>query len=462
MTSQKTLLAGGLVLTMDPAAGDLPDHDVLIEDGKIVAIGRNLSADAERIDVTGKIVLPGFVDSHRHTWQTQLRFVGADWLFMDYLAQLRGVLGPLYRPEDMYIANLLGSVESMYSGITTLLDWNHLINTPEHADASIEGLRDAGIRGVFCYSTGNDGFVPTPSGVTVDVHDAERVRDAYFSGQNGLLTMAYGPLGTELGGESTVAPDFAAARRLGLPISVHVGFFGQWLHQVDYLHDHDLLGPDVTLLHCNATTDDEWSYIADSGATLSISPESEMHLGCGLPPIAQALHHGVKPSISSDVPSVMGTDMFGQMRTLLGVMRGMSSQAYLGENGVAGAPKEFQNLRIGSHDILEYATVEGARTVGLGDRTGTIAVGKQADIVVVSTEAPTLQPLVNPSATVVLGASAADVECVLVAGRIVKRDGRMVGFDLDDIRRRAEASRDYLLEAAGLDLDQFLTQPVRA
>jgi cytosine/adenosine deaminase-related metal-dependent hydrolase len=447
----RTIIRHGLILTMDPSLGDIVDGDVLLEDDKIVAIGREFTvSNAETIDATGMIVLPGFADTHRHSWQTQLRALGADWSFPEYISQLRGRIGPHYRPEDMYIANLLASVESLYSGITTLLDWNHIINTPEHADASYEGLLDGGIRGVLCYSTGNEGF--ERPGVLVDAVDARRMRDQYFSDNRfGRITMAYGPLGTELGGEETVLPDFAAARELGLRISVHVGFYGQWLHQVDYLAKHNLLGPDVTLLHCNATTDRELELVRNSGATISISPESEMHLGCGIPPTNRILHHGMRPSISSDVPSVMGTDMFGQMRTMLGVMRGVESNAYLGKDGESEAPDPRDIVRIDSHDILEFATLEGARANDFHDRLGSLTPGKQADLILVSTDAPTMFPVVNPAASLVLGASPADVDTVFVAGEIRKRGGKLVGFDLPAIRRQAEASKDYLLEKAGID-----------
>ncbi|MGI5286495.1 amidohydrolase family protein [Nonomuraea polychroma] len=239
-------------------------------------------------------------------------------------------------------------------------------------------------------------------------------------------------------------------------ISVHVGFFGQWLHQVEYLAEHNLLGPDVTLPHCNATTDHEYELIRRSWAHISLSPESEMHLGCGIPPTGRALRHGLRPSISTDVPSVMGTDMFGQMRSMLCVMRGVQSEAYLAAAGGGRDVLPEHEIRITSHDVLEFATIEGARQTGLDARTGSITPGKQADVIVVSTDAPALQRMINPAAALVLGANPGDVEYVFVAGRAVKRAGRLVGYDLADIRRRAEESATRLLSDAGVDSKNFL------
>jgi 5-methylthioadenosine/S-adenosylhomocysteine deaminase len=134
------------------------------------------------------IVIPGMIDTHRHTWQSTVHAVGPDWLLNDYFRVMRGVLGPVYRPQDLYVATRLGALEAIDSGTTTLVDWAHLMNTPAHADASIHALRDANIRAVFGYGNSNAGF-QLPNTIRVDAADAKRVRDQYFTG-SGLITMA--------------------------------------------------------------------------------------------------------------------------------------------------------------------------------------------------------------------------------------------------------------------------------
>src|SRR5436190_2772439 len=156
-----TLVRGGMVVSMDPAVGDLPRGDVLIEDGRIAAVATTLATTgAEVVDATGKIVLPGFVDTHRHTWQTAFRGVGADWTFGQYRVAVHGTLGPHYRPEDVYLGNLLGRIEAIGSGVTTLLDWFHRADRPENADAAIQALRDAPGRSIFCYGAAGPDIAP--------------------------------------------------------------------------------------------------------------------------------------------------------------------------------------------------------------------------------------------------------------------------------------------------------------
>jgi len=456
--SRRTVLRGATVLTLDDALGDFAVADVLVEDGVILEVGLDLpGVDGEVIDLSGKVVLPGLVDTHRHTWQTCLRSIGADWLLFDYFRELRGTIGSEYRPEDVYIANLLGGLESLYGGTTTLLDWSHLMNTPEHADAAVAGLKDSGIRAVFAYGSSNAGFV-FPNTLRIDEADAKRVRDRYFSSQDAdsLLTMAMALRGPDYSDMAVTTDDFVAARRLGLPITVHVGSNLSYANSVGLLGQADLMGPDVTYVHCNTTTDAELALIRETGGTVSVSPEAEMHLGCGLPPVQRLLNHGLTPSISTDVPTVLGMDMFTQMRILLGVQRGVDAQYAL------DVPNYVRPERLTTHDVLSYATHTGAVTVGLGDRTGSLTPGKRADLIVVEPATPLLSPFCHPNAGLVLGATANDVEAVMVDGQWRKRDHALVDVDLPSVLARAEASRDYLFEHAGLSVEATLATPTLA
>ena len=152
MSGRRKLIAGGWVLSMDPTIGDLRQGDVLVEDSRIVAIAPSIeAADTERIAARGMIVLPGFVDTHRHTWQTCVRHRYADIDPQIYFAEMLGAKGAAFRSEDVYAGTLLGALSALDSGTTTMLDWSHVQNTPEHTDAAIAALRDAGIRGVFAH-----------------------------------------------------------------------------------------------------------------------------------------------------------------------------------------------------------------------------------------------------------------------------------------------------------------------
>jgi 5-methylthioadenosine/S-adenosylhomocysteine deaminase len=441
---QKILIKGGNIVTMGDDKRDFTPGDILIDGDRIVAVDHKIdAAEAFVIDARSMIVIPGLIDTHRHTWQSTVHAVGPDWLLNDYFRVMRGVLGPVYRPQDLYVATRLGALEAIDSGTTTLVDWAHLMNTPAHADASIHALRDANIRAVFGYGNSNAGF-QLPNTIRVDAADAKRVRDQYFTG-SGLITMALAVRGPDYSPEEVWMDDFKAARDLGLPITVHVGSNGSYSYSVGQLNKAKLLGPDITHVHCNSLKDDEYNMIADSGGTVSVSAESEMHLGCGITPVPRLLAHGIRPSLSTDVPSVNSCDMFGALRTVLGTHRGMISQQMLDH------PDQKPVSRLTTREMLEFATVRGAAATGLSAKVGRLVPGMQADVVLISYKRVGLFPLHNPTALVVMYATPADVDTVLVAGKVVKRGGKLQGVDYAALMREAEASADYLYSQSKMD-----------
>ncbi|MEV0485718.1 amidohydrolase family protein [Streptomyces sp. NPDC050508] len=425
--TKKTLLTGGTVVSMDPAVGDLERGDVLIEDGVIVEVAERVDApDAEVIDATDRIVLPGFVDNHRHSWQTAFRGVGADWTFPEWALAMHGTVKPHYRPEDVYAGTLLGRLEALHSGVTTMLDWYHVAQTHAHEDAAVAALRDAPGRSVFCLGAGWG----TPDSVDADIR---RVR-ADLTGDglsgDGLVTMAFGLRGPDDTGMDTVARELKLAAELGLRTSLHIEAAGT----VTDLHEHGLLRDTTTFVHANGISDEELRMLADAGASLSISPDVELKMGFGSPVTGRALAAGLRPTLSiDDVPSV-GGDMFSTMRTAFAVQRGLDG-----------------GLR--SRDLLEFATVDAARSCGLDTRTGSLTPGKDADLVLLRTDDLTVFPVTDPVATLVSAGHPGLVDTVLVAGRVVKRDGVLVGVDLPALRARLLASRDRIAAAAGIPLD---------
>jgi 5-methylthioadenosine/S-adenosylhomocysteine deaminase len=440
---KRVLLRGGHVLSMDPQIGDIYGGDVLLEDDRIAAVAPSIDAgDAEVIDATNCVVMPGFIDSHRHTWETVIRGIAPDVSLAGYFDIVLDQLAPAYRPEDVYAGNYLGSLEALDAGITTVLDWSHINNTPEHADEAIRGLRDANLRSVYCYGNPNTSLADWWYTSTLEApEDIRRVREQYFSSDDGLITLAMGTRGPGFCTREVVKHDWELARDVGAPISVHVGMgpYAGRFSMVKQLSELNLLGSDTTYIHCNYLSDEEFQLIADTGGKVSISPMVEMAMGHGTPPTAKALQHGLRPSLSIDVVTTVPGDMFTQMRFLWAQDRLLAHEAaFAAETDVSGL--------LSSRDVLEFATIEGARVCGLEDRTGSLTPGKQADVVVIRCDHTNTYPVIDPVSTVVLQADTRNIDTVFVGGRLVKRDGALVGADLRRARDLAEASLDHLLQ----------------
>lgn len=445
---KRTLVKNATIISVDPDVGDVLGGDILIEGSRIVEISKSISADdAEIIDATNHIAIPGFVDTHRHTWESLLRNAGPDWSLAQYFTGVRVVMGGIYTPEHMHIANLLGALDSLDAGITTVFDWSHLNNTPEHADAAIQGLRDSGVRGIFGYGNSNDEW-NVPSKLASNYDDISRVRRDVLASDDALVTMAVAPRGPQFTSMDVTEKDFALARELGLRISVHVGD-GLWgmSRPIPQLKEAGLLGDDVTYVHCNTLADDELKLIGDSGGYGSISPEIEMQMGHGMPPALRMLNAGIRPSISSDVVTTCPCDFFNAMRHLLSGTRMLVSQIALQEK------KLVDPQPLSCREALEFATLAGAEACGMGHKIGSLTPGKEADIVLISTDYMNMIPINNPVAAAVEFANVGNIDTILVAGEVKKRHGRLVGIDFDAFRKKVDAARDDLFSLAGVPTD---------
>nr|QLG04859.1 Hydrolase [Streptomyces sp.] len=433
----RTLVRGGMVVSMDPAVGDLPRGDVLIENGRIAAVAATVdAADAEVVDARGKIVMPGFVDTHRHTWQTAFRGIGADWTFDQYRVAMHGTLRPHYQPEDVYLGNLLGRIEALASGVTTMLDWFHCADRPENADAAIQALREAPGHSVFCYGAGVGGGADEPD----IAPEITRVRSQLPD--DGMVLGLRGPLMSTM---DATAADVALARELGLRVSVHVHGATGWhtgRRPIAEMRDRGLLDDRTTFVHGNGISDDQVAMMADAGCSVTISPDVELKMGFGWPETGRMLAAGIRPSLSIDDCPSAGGDMFATMRTAFAVQRGL-------DGGLT------------ARDFVEFATVDGARTCGLDARTGSVTVGKDADLILLDAEDPSVFPVGNPVGTIVAAGHPGLVDSVFVAGRAVKRDGRLLGVDLPALRARLLESRERIAAAAGIAVDGSWTPPTR-
>lgn len=441
----RLLLRGGHVITVDPELGDLPKGDVLIDGDRIEAVAPQLDADAEVVDVSGQIVIPGFVDTHRHTWEAAIRGCAPNATLDDYFVEVLDTFAPLYRPEDVYASNLAGALECVNAGITTLVDWSHINNTPEHPDAAVKGLSEVGIRAQYAYGSANTSLADYwfESKIAIPGDDVRRVRDTYFASDDGLLTMALATRGPGFCIDDVVRAEWGLARELGIPITVHVGMgrlagrFGM----ISQLNNLGLLGPDTTYIHCCYFSDEEWRLVADSGGTVSIAPQVETQMGHGWPPINKSIEYGLKPSLSIDVVTTVPGDMFTQIRCAFGCERARV-------NAIAWeANTEVPDTMLTARQMLEMATINGAAVAGLADRTGSLTPGKKADVVVIDARSINVAPVIDPVAAVTLCADVSNVDTVIIDGKVLKRGGKLAG-DVDKARGLVQTSAAYLTEEA--------------
>lgn len=439
---RRYLIKGGAVLSMDPSVGDFAQGDVLIEGKRIVAVGAHLHAPgAAVINAAGMIVMPGFIDTHHHQYQTALRsFLPDGLLFNDglphgqknYLDYIHFKITPVFRPQDAFIAELAASLSQLDAGVTTVIDTSQVGHTPEHSDAVIQGLQEAGRRAVFVYSPGAGPGNLFPN-------DLQRLRTRYFSSTDQLLTLA-------MGGEvfdSAFRTYWAIGRQNGLPIVTHlVGSIGQETI-VEQLQAEGLLGPDLEFIHASKISEASWQAIAAAGASVSIAAPIEMSMRHGMPPLQAALDHGVQPSLSADVECTMTADFFTQMRHAFTLQR-----ALINERAISGETNLPELLT--SRDVIRFATVEGARVARLASKVGTLTPGKEADVLLLRADALNVAPLNNVPGAVVTLMDRSNVDTVIVAGRIRKWRGALVDVNWPQLRAALEASRDYLLQAAGV------------
>ena len=438
--SQRLLLKAATVITLDPNIGDLDRADILITDGEVTDVHPDLEVpDAQRIDGTHLIVLPGFVDTHRHTWQTAIRHTYGDADPLTYFADVLGSLGPAYTPEDVLVGTELGALSALSAGTTTLMDWAHIQNSPEHTEASIEGLQRAGGRAVFGHGwplTTDDRW--TDNSQLGHPPEIRHLRQSHFSSEDELITLAMAARGPEMAAPHVWQADLALARELGIRTSVHVGAYAHNArHQaVAQYAAEGLLADDITFVHCGHSTDEEFKAIADAGSSVSLGVHCELNsVGIGDIPLDKLLHPDIRPSLSGDTETKCAGDMFTQMRMLFGYYR-----SWIGGGHSDLAEPPALTLR----DVLEFGTIAGAQALGLQDRIGSITPGKRADLVMLRATDLNLAPVTDPIAAVVLAAHEGNIEAVIVDGRFVKQDGRMCHPGLPRLLADASASQARL------------------
>jgi 5-methylthioadenosine/S-adenosylhomocysteine deaminase len=431
------VLRGGHVMTMDRDLGDIAGGDVHVAGGVIASVGPGLAAPgADTIDARGMIVLPGLVETHWHMWNSLLRCMSGEDPGYGYFRTSTG-LGKVFRPDDMYRGTRLACAEAIYSGITSVHDWCHNVLGPEHAEAGLRALREAGLRGRFSYGWP----AGQPNDQAMDLAGLERLCgkwDAYGNGGLLSLGMAWrGPGGSNpamIVPEAVYRAEIEAARGLGLPVTVHASGPRSATGQIGRMSQAGLLGPDVQAVHANMATSAEIRSLADAGAAVSLSPATELRIGYGFPKTSELLDAGVPIGLSIDTTVLAGNaDMFAIMKMTQGI-----------EN--ARAESEFQ---LPSRRVLELATIEGARSMGMASQTGSLTPGKRADIIMVSTQSPNLAVFTDPAHMLVSAAQPANVDTVIVDGRILKRSGALTTLDPLQIAHDAAAALTAVRARAG-------------
>ncbi|AXF57554.1 amidohydrolase family protein [Salicibibacter kimchii] len=442
----RKLFKDGIVLTLDPSIGDFKKADMLVEGATITEIQPNIEAsDCEVIDCSNRIVMPGLVDAHRHTWESVVRNVGADWSLPTYLGSIYyGNIGSKRSPQNDYIGNLLGALEALDAGVTTQLD-SSMIISPEHADEMVRGLRESGTRAVFAHGPPGDGDYWNQESERLHPDDARRVKEKHFSSKDQLLTMGLAIRGPEFSSWDTTVQDIHFARELDTVCSMHLGF-GTWgasERSIERLNSAGLLGADLNFAHANAVSPEEMKMLAAKGGSISVTPEIEMMMGHGYPATGLALENGVRPSLGVDVTTSTSGEMFTQMKFTLQAERSRVNEQLLANGEMPG------KLHIAARDVLEFATLDGAKALLLDNKIGTLTPGKEADIITVRTDDWNMFPINDPIGAVTQSAQTKNVDAVFVAGNAVKRDGQLVNVDLERVRQQATQARDSIFHEYG-------------
>ncbi|RQZ31638.1 cytosine deaminase [Burkholderia sp. Bp9017] len=435
----KLLITGGHVITMDPVIGN-GRFDILIENDLIVEVGPQILAnDAQRLDATGCIVIPGLVNAHMHTWQTALRGVTANWTLPTYFRSVHAGLATLFNPDDLYIGTLVGALNQLNLGTTTLGDWCHNNPTPEHTDRAIDGLLESGIRAVYFHGSPKPDPKPGQKHFSEIPHprsEIERLLKDRFIRRDALVTLGMAILGPHYSTYDVSEHDFELAAEYGLIASMHcAGLEPKTPDGWERLAERGLLGPSTNIVHGNNLSEAQLRMMIGRGVTFSVAPETEMTQGHGHPITGRLRDVGGAPSLGVDLESAIAGDMFTVARVALASQRALDNAQARADSGQLPA-----HSTISTSEALSWITIRGAEALGLQDRVGSLTPGKQADIVLIRADGLSMRPVHDPVASVLMQGSAANVDTVLVAGAIRKRAGKLLYTHLEQRLDELDAS----------------------
>jgi cytosine/adenosine deaminase-related metal-dependent hydrolase len=431
------VIRNAYVMTMEPEPGDIANGDVHVRDGAIVAVGTKLSAPgAQVINGSGMIVLPGLIETHWHMWNTLLRSMSGDKPDTGYF-RTTAALGQKFEPGDMYQGTRLAGAEAINNGITFVHDWCHNIRGFDYAEADLRALKEAGLRARFSYGAAQ----AMPNSAGINLGDLERLQREWSKYSNdGLIALGLAWRGMGGNNPATAIPEeiyrkeIEAARKLGLPISVHASGSRPALGQIDTINKAGLLAKDMQIIHAIVATKDEMEAMKAAGCAVSLSPFTELRIGFGLPQTGEFVAAGIPVGLSVDTVELSGNaDMFAIMKLVQNV-----------ENG-----KSENEFKLPARRVLELATIEGARSMGIEDKVGSLKPGKRADLIMVATRDVNLGVFGDPAHMLVTAAQPSNVDLVMIDGRILKRGGRLTAMNVAQVTSAAAAANAALRKRAG-------------
>ena len=439
--NDKILLRGGFVLSMSGIGSNDGRLDVLIEGGRIVAIGSSIPpGDAGVIDAEGCIVMPGLIDSHRHFWYTPLRAEAMDHSLGDLAKGLWPKVGGNITPDDIYAATRAGIIEALSMGITTVLDYCHAINTSVHADRAIDAHLELPGRALFAYGPSIAQKMKELTGGTpsTDWSHARDIQERLRSSPRISLALALqGPVAS---GRNGFEHDLSTARDMGVPITAHIASAagGPPNEEINCLDEWRLLGPDMNLVHCIGSSDSDFAKLHESGVQVSVTPMAEWFMGMGMPPLTRMHRAGLRPAVGADAACATTGDLFEEARVGL-----MAARYVAASEVIAGgaAVSSGEQLEMTTMDALASITSRASAAVFMSDKIGSLAVGKMADVIVVSTRGFDPGSTEEAASLMVGSAAASDVRAVLVGGIVVKDRGQIVGIDTQSILQELTETR---------------------
>jgi cytosine/adenosine deaminase-related metal-dependent hydrolase len=427
--ASRILISGATVITMDEGLGDLAGADLLVEDDRIAAIepvGRISKQGTEVVDAKNCIMIPGLVNTHLHTWQTAMRSIASNWSLLEYFKKMHAGLATVFQPEDLYIANLVGALNQLNGGTTTLVDWCHGNRTPAHNDAAIDALFESGIRAFFFHGTPKPDPKPGEKGFWEIPHPRAEVERLAKHRAGGLVSLGAAILGPHYSILEVSMHDFKMAKDLGVIASMHQG--GGPPRSPDgwqKLEEAGLIDARVNIVHGQGISDEQLERFVSMGVSFSVTPENEMIQGHGFPITGRLRKIGYRPSLGIDLESAVSGDMLTGARIALNMQRAMDNAEYRQQHGVIP-----DTSTIKTREALSWITVEGARMLCMEDRIGSLKPGKQADLVLISTDGINMQPVNDPVSAVIMQANLANVDSVMVAGQWRKRSGKLLAGGL--------------------------------
>lgn len=420
------IIKNAYVLTMDLQRGDLPMGAVHVKDGAILDVAPTIDRPGvEVIDASGMIVMPGLIDTHWHMWHTLFRSFAGDTKETGFFPTITR-FAKYMSAEDMYQSTRLAGAEAVAAGITTVHDWCHNIRSREHAEADLRALRDVGLRARWSFGQAID----QPLAQIIRLDDLKSMHGEWSSYSNGgLISLGMAWRGMFRHGDvppEVYKTEFDTARRLGLPISVHIGTIAKDTAGDLIAHaDAGFLGPDVNVVHATGATQADVDAIRRTGANVSVLVLSEMLGGWGEPSLRQFLAADLPVAVGVDSSVLIGgANLFNVLKLAVGLVN-------------AETANEFAML---PRKALQLATMDAAAMLGLSDKVGSLVPGKRADLIAVSTNALNIGVFTDPARMLIECVVPENIDTVVIDGRILKREGRLVHTDVPGVLSGARSS----------------------